>query len=319
VLPALIVHADWSADPKKRWMCTATFDRSVYRLSAPSPVRNPEGLVQWAKNQANSASAVLGFDFPIGVPAAYARKAGIDSFLDVLPQLGHGRWKDFFNLAERPHEVSIERPFYPQRPGGALQSHLVEGIGVRSIDELLRQCDFGAGDRNKACALFWTLGGNQVGRAAISGWRGMLIPAMRSIEHELGVWPFQGDLKSLLASKSAVVVETYPGDACVQLGLGAPGRGWSKRNQMDRIHKGHALRRVATQMRIDLRHADVAISDGFGASDVAEDQFDSVVGLLGMLAVVLGVRNDGAPQEETVRSTEGWILGQRNTPIAWAS
>src|SRR5439155_22226185 len=104
---------------------------------APSLVRNPEVLVQWATHQAKNAGAVLGFDFPIGVPKVYARKAGIDHFLDVLPQFGSGRWKEFFNVAEQLDQVSIDRPFYPQRPGGTLQRHLIEGIGVQTIDDLL--------------------------------------------------------------------------------------------------------------------------------------------------------------------------------------
>jgi hypothetical protein len=145
---------------------------------------------------------------------------------------------EFFHIAERPNDVSIRRPFYPARPGGTLQEHLVAGLGVRSIDDLLRRCDFGNGDRDKACALFWTLEGNQVGCAALAGWREMLLPAMHALQGELGVWPFEGELQSLLASKAAVIVETYPGDACVQLGLGAPGRGWSKRDRAARIEKG---------------------------------------------------------------------------------
>ena len=63
-------------------------------------------------------------------------------------------------------------------------------------------------------------------------------------------------------------------------------------------------------MRVDLREVDAAIGEGFGFSEVGEDQFDSVVGLLGMLAVVQGIRADGAPKDEVVKTTEGWIFGQ---------
>ena len=99
----------------------------------------------------------------------------------------------------------------------------------------------------------------------------------------------------------------------------APGRGWSKRNRQDRIDRSDALRRCARQMRVDVQQIDSAMSDGFGMSDIGEDQFDSVVGLLGMLAVVLRVRSDGAPHDEAVRSTEGWILGQNSNAVSWAS
>lgn len=314
-----MIHADWSSDPKKRWLCAATLDSGVYRLAKPALVGSTSNLVRMAVQLAKGGGAVLGFDFPIGIPRAYARVAGISRFLELLPVLGSGPWQEFFTLAERPVDVSIRRPFYPARPGGTLQEHLVSGLGVNSIDDLLRRCDFGNGDRNKACALFWTLGGNQVGRAALAGWREMLLPAMRELRGELGVWPFDGELQSLLASKAAVVVETYPGDACVQLGLGAPGRGWSKRNRTDRVEKVAGIRRCALQMRADLRQIEGVLTDGFGVSDVGEDQFDAVVGLLGMLAVIMGLRSDGVPKDDAVTSVEGWIFGQRSTVTSWAS
>jgi hypothetical protein len=138
----------------------------------------------------------------------------------------------------------------------------------------------------------------------------MLLPARQALRGELGVWPFEGELQSLLASKAAVIVETYPGDACVQLGLRAPGRGWSKRDRADRIQKGPELRRCALQMRADLNQVEGIVADGFGSSSVGEDQFDAVVGLLGMVAVILGLRVDGAPKDEAVNSVEGWIFGQ---------
>lgn len=315
--PRLLIHADWSSDPKKRWMCTAILDTDIYHVSAPVQVGDPGRLVAAAVQEAKSGGAILGFDFPIGVPEAYAQRAGIDQFLDALPEFGSGLWREFFDIAEQPHEVSVRRPFYPRRPGGTLQRHLTDAIGVNGIDDLLRRCDFGNGDRNKACPLFWTLGGNQVGRAAISGWRDVIVPAMRHLQSELGVWPFQGSFDSLLASKAAVIAETYPADACVQLGLGAPGRSWSKRDRAHRVEKGRAIRRCALQLGADLRHVDGAISDGFGMSATGEDQFDAVVGLFGMLAVVSGVRSDGAPEDKAVGSVEGWILGQRAAISDW--
>jgi len=135
-------------------MAVATLDVDTYRVSAVGPVKNPDVLVQWATSQSKGRGAVLGFDFPIGLPKAYAAKASVNRFLDVLPELGTGRWKDFCDVAELPHQVSVARPFYPRRPGGTLQTHLVDGIGVRTIDDLLRRCDFGTEYRNKACALF---------------------------------------------------------------------------------------------------------------------------------------------------------------------
>lgn len=151
-----------------------------------------------------------------------------------------------------------------------------------------------------------------MGRAAISGWREVLVPAMRSLQSQVGVWPFRGDLRSLISSRLCVIVETYPAEACVQLGLPGPGRGWSKRNRDNRNAQGLRLTRWALGKPVALQGVRSAIEDGFGYSDVGEDQFDAVVGLLGMLAVILGFRNDGAPMDESSRSIEGWILGQQS-------
>ena len=53
-----------------------------------------------------------------------------------------------------------------------------------------------------------------------------------------GPWPrvhlriLDGDLEELLRRDSCVVVETYPAEACLHLGMKPPGSAWSKRRQM---------------------------------------------------------------------------------------
>src|SRR4029079_19473112 len=99
---------------------------------------------------------------------------GVTSSLETLPGLGRGEWRRFFEPAVLPGEIALGRPFYPARPGGTSQAHLVEGLGVASMDDLLRRCDRRTATRRAACSIFWTLGANQVGRAAIAGWREVL-------------------------------------------------------------------------------------------------------------------------------------------------
>ncbi|HET6615906.1 MAG TPA: hypothetical protein VFH62_08465, partial [Dehalococcoidia bacterium] len=88
----------------------ARLDGEVYRLAVPVQLEGTAHLVQTAAQLAKGGGAVLGFDFPIGVPTANARAAGIDRFLNLLPELGSGSWREFFDIAERPNEVSIRRP-----------------------------------------------------------------------------------------------------------------------------------------------------------------------------------------------------------------
>ena len=63
----------------------------------------------------------------------------------------------------------------------------------------------------RRCSLFWTLGPNQVGKAAIIGWRDVLTPALGS-DKSVVLWPFDGSLDQLLKPGNVVIVETYPAE-----------------------------------------------------------------------------------------------------------
>ena len=76
-----------------------------------------------------------GFDFPLGLPEAYATAAGIDRFIPALSRFGRGRWSDFYSPADTPDEISIRRPFYPNKPGGTRHKHLTDGLGVTGSQE----------------------------------------------------------------------------------------------------------------------------------------------------------------------------------------
>lgn len=185
------------------------------------------------------------------------------------------------------------------------------GIGLAKFDELLRHCDRAFEGRPSACALFWTLGGNQVGRASITGWRDVLAPALTSLERRVSLWPFDGHLDELLVSSDVVVAETYPAEACRALGVPFPGRGWSKRRQRDRRDKAAPIfdwfRRTGVQCS---DHLAIQVQDGFGEDPSGEDRFDAVVGVLSMVEVALGLRRAEFPDDNDVRHVEGWILGQ---------
>ena len=135
----------------------------------------------------------------------------------------------------------------------------------------------------------------------------------RSWHTDLGVsvWPFQGELDELLWTSRCVIVETYPAEACLRLGLTPPGRGWSKQRQADRRCQGKLLLTWAYRRRVKISERLAgAIRDGFTAEDSGEDPFDAVLGLMSMTEVLLGHRAHGAPAEPAVRAIEGWIFGQ---------
>jgi len=108
ILPLLIVHAEWSSNPKKRWVAIGQLLRTNYELYAPEPVGETATLLSRLQQRANGNDPIIvGFDFPIGLPSSYANHAGITQFLEILPEFGIGRWSSFFEIAAKPGEISV--------------------------------------------------------------------------------------------------------------------------------------------------------------------------------------------------------------------
>jgi hypothetical protein len=310
------VHADWGKSPDKRWLARATLDGpGRYVATVPEPVGDARTLLGRLLEAAGRGSVFVGFDFPIGLPAVYAERAGIDDFLAMLPRFGEDPWAEFYDVATCAGEIALRRPFYPARPGGTSRAHLVAGLGLTSVDELLRVCDRAHAGRHAAAPIFWTLGAQQVGKGAIAGWREVLAPALRAADLDVAIWPFSGRLGDLFRPGRVVAAETYPAECYAHLGVdlrrgAATGRS-GKRWAPSRTANAGALRTWARAAGIALSPPLIAaIEEGFGVGASGEDQFDAVVGLLGMLNVILGGRSPGDPEDERVRHIEGWILGQ---------
>ncbi len=241
-----VEHADWSAGESKRWTARAVRrPDGRFLAEAPAPAEPPAALLARLQIEAVQGGCVLsGFDFPIGLPLHYAHLTGVSDFLELLPRLGTGGWADFFHPAHSPEEISRGRPFYPARPGGALQLHLLERLGAETMDQLRRRCELAHAGRRAACPLFWTLGGQQVGKAAIAGWRELLAPALAAAA-PASLWPFSGRLETLLLPGRLVLAECYPGEYYHQLGVSfsRPRRGTrsGKRVQAERRRSASAL------------------------------------------------------------------------------
>lgn len=309
-LPNLVVHADWSLHPAKRWQAWATRNGRgpfAYTLHAPQPVPHPAAWLEELQRQARpSGSVLLGLDMPLGLPRAYAALTGVDDFLALLPHLGQGPWADFYSVAERPEEISPARPFYPQRPGQARQQHLLDGLNVTHLDDLRRLCDLPANGRRAAAPLFWTLGAQQVGKAAISGWQEVVTPA---VEMGAALWPFAGRLADLLHQEQLVIAETYPAECYSHLGVRFPPR-TGKRSPDARRANAAILLAWGKAASVALTPALAAnIRAGFGPRATGEDPFDAVVGLMGLVHGLLGLRPLPEPPDPFTRRVEGWIWG----------
>lgn len=269
------------------------------------PVGSTDSFFSRLREKVPVGAILAGFDFPIGVPRAYAERAGFRRFPDMLLCLGTAAWADFYNPAEKPDEISLTRPFYPRTPGGTKKQQLLDGLQLRSAEELLRQCDRRTAMRGNACEIFWTLGANQVGRAAIQGWRDLLAPAVQS--RTISIWPFDGDFSVLLASAGITVLEAYPAETYTHLGLS---RGFGKRTHGGRKSQAQPILTWCDHNAVVLSADLVAnIEDGFGNSETGEDAFDAFIGLLGMIEAVCDPSRCVALEDPAVRDIEGWTLG----------
>ena len=296
-LPDSVIHADWSVSPRNRWSTAASLQPdSSYLVDAPTRVTDPTPLREAVEGQRR----LLGLDVTIGLPRLFAKGAGITVFLPWLSELGRPPWDEVFTLARAPDEISIRRPFYPARPGGARHRHLLEALGMSSIDDLLRACERRPPLARRASPLFWTLGAAQVGRASVSAWRDVVMPAHRE---GAAVWPFDGSLTTLTATRRLTIVEAYPAELGVHLGV-VPA---AKLDRATRSTCASAIIEVASRVGAELSAAAVVEARSGFTNDHA---FDSFVGALGMLNVLRGNRPADPPVETPdVRTIEGWILG----------
>lgn len=307
-LPGWIAHADWGAAPAKRVVATAELRGDGYLMHAPRLVGRDGGLLD---RMSVGRPALLGFDFPIGVPCAYAELAGIADFAAWVRRLDPA--SDFFSVSEDVADVSVARPFFPMRlvrksPG--IKREFRAALGL-SESGSLRLCDLPHCGRRAASDMFWALGPQAVGKATVTGWRDVVVPGLADQACRCAIWPFDGRLRELLARSEAVIVEAYPADAYLQLGLRMGSRGTAKTRQADRCADGPLLLERCLELRVRPDPELVSqIRDGFGSDRAGEDRFDATVGLLAMIRTVRRCAEPGLPDDPAVRRREGWVFGR---------
>jgi hypothetical protein len=99
----MLVHADWSTNARKKWMTSAERIPQGWLITAPRLVPSASDFMdQWLFSD---RTVLVGFDFPIGVPAAFGRRTGFDHFPEALTKFGIGEWASFFVIADRPEDI----------------------------------------------------------------------------------------------------------------------------------------------------------------------------------------------------------------------
>jgi hypothetical protein len=277
----------------------------------PRPVGDPGAFLNLLREEAGGAPVALGVDLPIGVPRIYAAQRPETGFMKFLETIRG--WPDFFLVCEALTDIRPDRPFYPARgiKGMTRASHAL-ALGLGGAAGLSRACDRATAERPPGAPLFWTLGANQSGKAAIAAWRDMLLPALASADG-VRLWPFEGPFRSLLAAGGVAMAETYPAEALRHLGIKLRG---SKRRQADRAAVATPL--LAAMARLDVV-PDPALAEavigGLGADPAGEDRFDCLLGVLCVINVLAGHRPDTTPDDPWLTSWEGWVLGQTALPV----
>lgn len=294
-------------------MTLASLSGDAYRLEAARQCSAPDLLIDELRRRSGNRSVLLGFDFPLGLPRVLTHALGVTCFREVLSRLADGEWPEFLVPADVIGQVGPRRPFFPARQlpkGQVSRQALAEALGAATYEEILRRCDRASVERRATACLFFLVGGQQVGKAAIDGWRGLILTHHN--DPGVALWPFDGSLGQLVAPGRTVLCETYPGEFTRPLGLAIGSGGRSKRRQSDRRAQATMLLRRAIQLDLVLDPAlRRQIDDGFGAGVFGEDAFDSLVGLLGMLSVAAGRLAEGVPAGDPGLAMEGWILGHR--------
>ena len=264
--------------------------------------------------EAEGAPVALGVDLPIGVPRTYAAlrpEPGFLGFLDTIRA-----WPDFFRVCETLTDIRPDRPFYPARgiKGMTRASHAA-ALGLGDASGLCRACDRATLERPAGAPLFWTLGANQSGKAAIAAWRDMLLPALAV--GGVRLWPFEGPFRMLLSPGSIAIAETYPAEALRHLGIKLRG---SKRRQSDRAAASAALLTAMDRLGVVPEPALIdALTDGLGRDPAGEDRFDCILGVLCVINVLEGHRPDNTPDDPWLTTWEGWVLGQTALPVVRAA
>jgi len=278
-----------------------------WHATAPRPVGDIGTLFARLIAEAEGAPVALGADLPIGLPRAYAAQRTEPDFRRFLAATAH--WPDFYSVCTSLNELNPERPFYPARGiKGMTRAAHAAALGLGGPAGLSRACDRATAERPAGAPLFWTLGANQTGKAAITAWRDMLLPALDTVR----LWPFDGPFLRLLTPGRVALAETYPAEAMRHLAIPTKG---SKRRQSDRVAVVEPLRDAMIRVNA-IPDAGMArhIADGFGADAAGEDRFDCTLGLLCVINVLEGNRPDTAPADPWLTRWEGWVLGQTAVP-----
>lgn len=305
--PTTVLCADWGKAAAKRAVYAASLgDRpSVRRISHGAWTLR--ALLDEARRLATHGPVLVALDVPLGVPAVYLdalqRRTGLGvpiSFLDLVD------WSAtvprFFAPTTDPREWDLERPFFAVPAGEGGLSSYQTAASQAGVGTLLRGID----QRTGAKPVFVTSGiPGSVGTAACDVW--MALRDVRTSPGDLAVWPFEGELAHLTATRTVTLAETYPRAAYATALLdGTP----NARPRM-MVAKTDARSRVAALEQLQtmrwVRYSGVKLEGLEWALD-NEDDFDACITAAALLRCLI----EELPLSQRLDASacaEGGILG----------
>lgn len=205
---SVILCADWGKKFSKRAVYAADVSaRVIRRVSGDG--WSVARLLTEAQRWTSTGSALATFDAPLGVPDSYLTALGklpgaqpFPTFLDLVARARS--MPRFYDATTVARDWMVERPFFSVPAGDGGLGTYVDAAARFGID-MYRHIDRMTG----AKAVFIKAGvPGSVGSAACALWQELAseLTAHRTFK----VWPFEGDIQTLLQSTSVVVAEMYP-------------------------------------------------------------------------------------------------------------
>ena len=285
------VSADWSKRSDKRSVYVADVRKRRIVKGAQSGTSWDVGaLLDLADQLSGDGPVLIGVDVVLGVPEGYWRLV-LDEWRPHMPET----FVDWLRSLDRsgvffertvvdPAEWRVERPWFKVAKGdGGLTSftNKVEGGMRRRIDAATRA--------NPVFAVAGIPG--TVGSGTRDFWK-ELVPHLCG-DKGFSVWPFEGDLTSLLVGHGVVLCETYPALAYAAALADELPTGQIANSKTKRAWRDHVCNRLAQAEWVDASRIDLGDLD---ASRANEDDFDAHVTAAAFLRCIHEGREIASPE-----------------------
>ena len=260
-------------DPRKRPMYCVTVENGRPRVRRCPTNADVLGIRKGEFERPILVTA----DVPIGLPSGFQEVYGCRTFIRWLEnRMNRQGWTDL--VTDSVASQSPQRPFVVCKRGESKY----DGRFPRRVCE----------EKTNGESLYWCVGGKQVGKAALHFWHRTLLPLREHLGDDLAIWPFES-----IEEKNVVIAECYPAILYNRVW----GRRVTKTNPYDVVDAVYEEKRNLADYCDDKTWLHGVSSD---------DEFD-------MLTTALAIARWNcqpchfltAPDEDLIRTVEGWMLG----------